>query len=348
MATRFIAALKKEVLQRKDYLKNEQVQTIYFGGGTPSVLSPNELNDILNFLSVEFEISKDAEITFEANPDDLSSDYLNEIFELNINRLSVGIQSFDDGLLKTLNRRHNSKQAIEIVENAAKTGFTNISADLIYGLPGLTTRKWNGSLSMIYKLPVQHLSAYHLTYHKGTPFYTWLKKGTLKPINEQESVRQFEILIDSATKNGFEQYEISNFAKDKLYSKHNSAYWKNIKYLGLGPSAHSYDGDTRSWNIAHTEGYIKALENNLPFSEQELLTINNKFNEYILTGIRTKWGISLKETENKFGIEKMEYLLAQSKKYIASGFIQIENGVVTLTSKGIFISDDILANLMFI
>ncbi len=191
-------------------------------------------------------------------------------------------------------------------------------------------------------------SAYHLTYHEGTPFYTWLKKGTLKAINESESIRQFETLIDSAIEHGFEQYEISNFAKNQLYSKHNSAYWKNIKYLGLGPSAHSYDGNSRSWNLAHTEGYINAIENNLSFSEKEILTENDKFNEYVLTGIRTQWGISLEEMKNKFGNEKTNYFLAQLKKYDNSGFIQMKNRVVTLTRKGIFISDDIMANFMFI
>ena len=348
LTSHFILALKSEVAQRKNYLGDDKVKTIYFGGGTPSILTPNELKEILDLLYIEFQISDDVEITFEANPDDLSSTYLAEIFNLGINRLSIGIQSFDNELLKLMNRRHNAGQAVEVVENAAKSGFRNISADLIYGLPGLTTQKWKQSLSTIYKLPVQHLSAYHLTYHKGTPFYTWVKKGTLKALKESESVRQFEILLDSASGNGFEQYEISNFAKNELYSKHNSSYWKNLKYLGLGPSAHSYNGNLRSWNISHTEGYIKALKSGLSFSEQEILTENDKFNEYVLTGIRTKWGISLKEIEDKFGLNKKEYVLKQIKTYNKFNLIRIENGIVTLTRKGIFVSDDIMSNLMFI
>lgn len=348
LTSRFINALKKEAVLRKEYLAGEQVETIYFGGGTPSVLTSKELREILDLLSKNFEISNGVEITFESNPDDLTAEYLEEIFNIGINRLSVGIQSFDNELLKKMNRRHDSGQAIKVIENATKTGFRNISADLIYGLPGLTSKKWKESLSLMYSLPVQHLSAYHLTYHKGTPFYTWLKKGTLKALDETESIRQFEILLDTTKDNGYEQYEISNFAKNNLYSKHNSAYWKNKKYLGLGPSAHSYNGDSRSWNIAHTEGYIKATENGQPFSEKEILTENNKFNEYILTGIRTKWGISLEEIESKFGTEKMEYVVNQIKSFRKLNLIHLENGIVTLTRKGIFISDDIMANFMFI
>ncbi len=348
LTSRFIKALKTETVQRKNYLGNELLETIYFGGGTPSVLTPIELKEILDSLSGEFEISTDAEITFEANPDDLTVEYLKEILDFGINRLSIGIQSFDDKLLKAMNRRHNAGQAFKVIEDALTAGFKNISADLIYGLPGLTTQKWKESLSAIYNLPVQHLSAYHLTYHKGTPFYTWLKKGTLKSLDEAESIRQFEILLDTTEENGFEQYEISNFAKNNLYSKHNSSYWKNIKYLGLGPSAHSYNGDSRSWNIAHTEGYIKAIENSHTFSEQEILTENDKLNEYILTGIRTKWGISLKEIEDEFGTERMESIHKLIKKFSKLNLIREENGIITLTRKGIFVSDDIMANLMFI
>jgi oxygen-independent coproporphyrinogen-3 oxidase len=348
LTSRFISALRNEAKTRNNYLKNEQVKTIYFGGGTPSVLTPNELSEILAFLSDEFNIIDNAEITFEANPDDLTPDYLNAIFNLGINRLSIGIQSFDEDLLKSLNRRHNSKQAIEVVKNAAKTGFKNLSADLIYGLPGLTSKKWGDSLALIYELPVQHLSAYHLTYHEGTPFYTWLKKGTLKELNESESIKQFKKLIKSANENGFEQYEISNFAKEGLYSKHNSSYWKNIKYLGLGPSAHSYNGDSRRWNISHTEGYILAVESGKPFAEEEVLTMNDKFNEFILTGIRTKWGVSLDDMKENFGMQKVEYFLDQLQKFEKADLVQLENGIVTLTQQGIFVSDDIMSNLMYI
>ena len=348
LSCRFISALKMEAKTRNNYLKNEQVKNSYFGGGTPSVLKPKELSEILAFLSDEFNIIDNAEITFEANPDDLTPDYLKAIFNNGINRLSIGIQSFDDDLLKSLNRRHNSKQALEVVMNAAKAGFKNISADLIYGLPGLTSKKWGDSLALLYELPVQHLSAYHLTYHEGTPFYTWLKKGTLKELNESESIKQFKKLIKSANENGFEQYEISNFAKEGLYSKHNSSYWKNIKYLGLGPSAHSYNGDSRRWNISHTEGYIVAVESGKPFAEEEVLTMNEKFNEFILIGNRTKWGVLIDDIEEYFGKEKVDYFLNQLKKFKNADLVHLENGVVTLTQQGIFVSDDIMSNLMYI
>jgi oxygen-independent coproporphyrinogen III oxidase len=261
LSGKFIGALQKEIQQHKDYFDGEKIETIYFGGGTPSVLNEEELQQIMFFLHNYFEIIPDAEITFESNPDDLISDYLEMLFKVGINRLSIGIQSFQDEHLKRMNRRHNVQQAVQSVENAVKTGFQNISLDLIYGLPELTNQQWNDALHQIFTLPFQHLSAYHLTYHQGTPFYTWLKKGTLKEITETESIDQFNTLIDTAEKYGFEQYEISNFAKNQLYSKHNSSYWSGKKYLGLGPSAHSFNGKTRQWNIAHLESYIKAVEN---------------------------------------------------------------------------------------
>jgi len=228
---KFILALQREILQRKNYLDNEIVETIYFGGGTPSVLKESELTGILDFLYLYFKVSPSVEITFEANPDDLSIEYLNQIYKAGVRRLSIGIQSFQDEFLKKMNRRHDANQAIEVVENAAKIGFNDISVDLIYGLPGLSREQWLHDLNQIFKLPVQHLSAYHLTYHKGTAFYTWLKKGTLKALKEKDSILQFQSLIEMAKENGFEQYEISNFAKDRKYSKHNSSYWKGVKYL---------------------------------------------------------------------------------------------------------------------
>ncbi|HSM49598.1 MAG TPA: radical SAM family heme chaperone HemW, partial [Draconibacterium sp.] len=263
LTPKYIDALITEIVQRKNYLENEPVETIYFGGGTPSVLTRNEIVEILNTLHRHFTISPNVEITFEANPDDFSGDYLKEIYQAGIRRLSIGIQSFQNEILQKMNRRHDAAQAIEAVENAAKTGFNDISADLIYGLPGLTHNQWKADLKRVFELPVQHLSAYHLTYHEGTAFYTWLKKGTLKELKEAESVSQFQILNEMAKENGFEQYEISNFAKNGKYSKHNSAYWLGVKYLGLGPSAHSFNSISRRWNVAHIESYIKALESGL-------------------------------------------------------------------------------------
>lgn len=344
----FIFALQGEIIQRKNYLENESVDTIYFGGGTPSVLNECEITGILDFLRAHFKVSPTAEITFEANPDDLSIEYLNEIFNAGVRRLSVGIQSFQNEFLKKMNRRHNSNQAIEAVENAAKIGFNDISVDLIYGLPGLNRDEWEADLKQVFKLPVQHISAYHLTYHKGTPFYTWLKKGTLKALKEEESILQFQILIQMAKENGFEQYEISNFAKDGKYSKHNSSYWKGVKYLGLGPSAHSFNGISRSWNVSHIESYIKAIKVGFPYSEEEILSENNKYNEFVLTRIRTIWGVSSDDLKKRFGTEKATYFQQNIDRYINTGFVKLHSGIYNLTENGMFVSDEIMANLMFI
>jgi oxygen-independent coproporphyrinogen III oxidase len=344
----FLEALKKEALSRKDFLDGGNIDTIYFGGGTPSVLTEKQLEFILNFLARYFQISIDAEITFEANPDDLTTEYLQSLKKLGINRLSIGIQSFQDEHLKKMNRRHNAPQGKAAIENAWAAGFKNISADLIYGLPGLTGKQWKESLNEIFYLPVSHLSAYHLTYHEGTPFFTWLKKGTLKELDETESVEQFHLLLDEAGNSGFEQYEISNFARNEMYSKHNMAYWTGEKYLGLGPSAHSYNGLSRRWNVAHVESYIAGIEKNKRHFEEELLNEKDRFNEYILTRIRTKWGISLIEMEERFGKERAAMLGKQAVKYIQTGNMTLRNGFLTLTRRGLFISDDLMAAFMII
>jgi len=348
LTKKFIKALENEIVQRKNYLDNELVETIYFGGGTPSVLNETELTEILKFLNLHFNVSSTAEITFEANPDDLSVEYLHEIYHTGVRRLSIGIQSFQNEFLQKMNRRHDANQAIQAVENAAKTGFNDISVDLIYGLPGLARDQWKADLNQVFQLPVQHLSAYHLTYHKGTPFYTWLKKGTLKALNENESIWQFQTLIQISKKNDFEQYEISNFAKDRKYSKHNSSYWNGVKYIGLGPSAHSFNGISRSWNVSHIESYIKAVTAGLPYSEEEILSESNKYNEYILTRIRTIWGVSIEQLKTEFGTEKAIYFQQNIEKYIALDLVKQQSGIYTLTENGMFVSDEIMANLMFI
>ena len=344
----FIGALKNEAKVRKNYLNDETVETIYFGGGTPSVLTAPEIAEILAVLNDEFKVNSDAEITFEANPDDLSDDYLKALKREGINRLSIGIQAFQNRHLEKMNRRHNAAQAVEAIENAAKNGFSNLSADLIYGLPDLTPKEWEESLNQMFSLPVKHLSAYHLTYHEGTAFYTWLKKGTLKELKEAESVAQFNTLVDLSIANGFEHYEISNLAKDQLYSRHNTAYWMGTKYLGLGPSAHSYDGVSRRWNDSSVEAYIKAQANNQTYFEEEKLSENDQYNEYILTRIRTKWGVSEKELEQRFGSEKANYFSRQLARYNNTGVLQINNEIITLTRKGLFVSDEIMADLMII
>ncbi|MFW6246136.1 MAG: radical SAM family heme chaperone HemW [Tangfeifania sp.] len=348
LTSQFINTLKKEILLRKDFTEGEKIETIYFGGGTPSVLKKEELEEILHFLKSEFSVLPDAEITFEANPDDLTPGYLNAIFEAGVNRLSIGIQSFQDKYLKKMNRRHSAKQAVYSVLNAEKTGFRNISADLIYGLPNLTIKEWRQSLNEVFQLPVNHLSAYHLTYHEGTPFYTWLKKGTLKELSEQQSVEQFNVLIDKCREAGFEQYEISNFARNQEYSKHNTAYWTGQIYLGLGPSAHSFNGLVRTWNVAHVESYIKAIEKGSSFFQQEVLSETDRYNEYILTHIRTKWGVSADYIQENFCEEKAALFRKEIEKYLQNNKLKIQNGNFVLTREGLFVSDDIMANLMIV
>jgi len=344
----FVSSLINEIKQRNNFLNNQTVSTLYFGGGTPSVLKEKEIQVIFEQLRSNFNMEKDAEITFEANPDDLNSTYLKMLKRNGINRLSIGIQSFQEEHLKRMNRRHSAEQSVASVIEAVNAGFKNISIDLIYGLPKLSDEQWKESLQKCFELPVDHLSAYHLTYHEGTPFYTWLKKGTLKELKETASVKQFNILMDMAGKANFEHYEISNFAKNQMYSRHNSSYWKGITYLGLGPSSHSFNGKIRCWNVAHLETYLKAMAKNTKYWEEEVLTENDKFNEYIITRIRTKWGISLPEIERLFGPEKALFLKENLRKYINSGKITGNKENYKLSKEGLFVSDGIIAGLMII
>lgn len=337
-----------EIEKRISYLGDQEVNTIYFGGGTPSVLQEREVREILKELYSRFKISDEIEISFEANPDDLTREYLQMLKRSGVNRLSVGIQSFSDELLVKMNRRHSAKQAVQCIEEAYDMGFENISTDLIYGLPGMDRKEWERNLQMMLNLPIQHLSAYHLTYHEGTAFYTWLKKGTLRAVDEGESVEQFEILIDQTEKMGFEQYEISNFARNKKYSRHNSSYWMGKDYLGLGPSAHSFNGNSRQWNVSHVEAYIKALENDQGYYEIEELDMKAKYNEYILTGIRTIWGISIQLIHERFGENFGSYFEEHIETFKEQGLLRISNGIVQLSRKGQFVSDDIMTELMMV
>ncbi len=342
----FLEALRLEINSRKDYLKGEPVETIYFGGGTPSVLNEKQISDILFNINKHYSVKDSAEITLEANPDDLTNDYLQELRNTGINRLSIGVQSFNDELLKRMNRRHDSKQAKESLTKAYELGFTNISADLIYGLPGLDSSQWRHDLKEMFLLPIVHLSAYHLTYHQGTPFYTWLKKGTLKELSETDSITQFNTLLDESVVAGFEHYELSNFARNNMYSQHNKAYWFGKSYLGLGPSAHSFDGNSRRWNVAHLEAYINGINKNSPFFEEEHLTGDNKFNEFILTRIRTKWGISLKEIEDMFGVDAAKDVKLKADKLVNEYKMVFENDRYSFTRDGLFISDSLMTEFI--
>ncbi len=341
----FVKALKKEISLRKMFLNEDTVETIYFGGGTPSLLSINEIDKILNEINKSYQILDNPEITFEANPEDLSAEYLVGLKSLGVNRLSIGVQSFNDKDLIFLNRTHNSSKSKKVVEKAFSLGFDNISIDLIYGLPNLSLVDWRSSLQTAFQLPIKHLSSYHLTYEEGTLLYKRLKQGRLKPLKEDESIHQFELLIEYTKQELFSHYEISNFALDTYYSKHNLSYWQQKKYLGLGPSAHSYNGLQREWNISNLNKYIEGMLFGSRVFDKEFLSSVDLANEYLITNLRTKWGINTQWYKDKFDKNNYTYLMEQSIDLVKKGLLSLEDNTLKLTTKGVFVSDFILEKL---
>lgn len=342
---RFVDALRTELTSRVSYLKNDPLETIYFGGGTPSLLSTEHLSSIFDSIQRHWNISNCKEITLEANPDDLSKEKLGELSELPINRLSMGIQSFNDNELKILRRRHSAQQAIDAVKRAQKY-FSNISIDLMYGLPEQTISSWQNTISEALALNIQHVSAYHLTYEEGTLLERKIREGRISPIIEEESVAMYHLLQNMLHEKGIEQYEISNFAIPGFYSRHNSSYWKGINYLGIGPSAHSFDGDSRQWNIANTLLYITGIEQGTPHFEKEVLSETDKYNEMIMISLRTTDGISLERIDQAFGTNAKKELIKQSTRFIEAGIMLFEENHIRLSSDGLFLSDGIIADLM--
>jgi len=345
---RLLEGLRKELESRASELATEEINTIYLGGGTPSVLLIDELKEILQTIRQNYLVSPEAEITMEANPDDLSQAILSAIREIGFNRLSMGVQSFSESDLKLMNRRHGVMQAIQSVKWAKKAGFSNISIDLIYGLPNQTLEEWERNIRIAVELDVQHISAYNLTYHEGTVFYDRLKKGILKELPDELSLQQFEMLISILKEAGFEHYEISNFCKPGMYSQHNSSYWKSKKYLGIGPSAHSFDIQTRRWNVSSVSGYLDGIENNKPYSESEILTEQDRYNDYIITGLRTIWGISGELIRTEFSDHYLAHFQKIREKYLTSGQVTETSGKTCLSPEGLFISDQILADFMVV
>jgi len=345
----FLDALIKEIELRDNYLDNEPVETIYFGGGTPSILKISEINLVTDKISDKFSLTGNPEITFEANPDDLNSRYLYELKNSTlINRLSIGTQSFNDADLKLMNRRHNSLQALQSVKDAHKAGFSNISIDLIYGIPGMSASKWETNIRQAINLGVQHISAYHLTFETGTLFYKYLNEGKLIRLSEDESLKQYETLTDLTRKNKFIHYEISNFAKEGYYSIHNSNYWKQKKYMGIGPSAHSYNLISRQWNVADNKKYIDGINKGIPSVKKETPGTKARFNEYLLTSLRTLWGTDMKYIEETFGKEYSDYVSARILKFLSAGTMIQDKSVLRLTNRGKFISDYIISELVII
>ena len=342
----YLQAAKKELQQQQDYLNGEQVQTIYFGGGTPSLLEPAEIQSVIDTIRQLHSVAGNPEITLEANPDDLTQAYIEQLAQTSVNRLSIGIQSFDDEMLRLMNRCHTAQQAINAVRNCQQAGFGNISVDLIYGLPRMTADDCQRQLDNVARLNVQHLSAYHLSYEEGTAFSLKLKQQKLKEVSEDESLEQFEILTNWAKTTGFEHYEISNFAKPGFRSRHNSSYWDRTIYLGIGPAAHSYNRTTRSWNTANTAAYIKGIESGSCVSEEEQLTPSDIFNDYVITALRTSSGIDMDYLESEQPRKMVDYLKYQAESFVTSGKLEYVGNHLKLTHDGIFVSDEIMEELI--
>lgn len=344
--TDYISALSTELEARRDYLGNEKISTIYIGGGTPSLLSVKQTEILLAQIHNYYSIEENCEISIELNPDDVNPEYLAGIKNININRISLGIQSWRDADLKLLNRRHNSAQAEYALRETLNAGFENVTIDLIYGIPGMSINEWSSNLDFSFSFDIKHLSAYHLTFERGTVFWKMLEKGSIKEVEEDESTALFNLLIEKSEKAGFLHYEISNFGKPGFFSKHNTNYWKQVNYLGIGPSAHSFNGYSRQWNISDVKGYIKSINSGKPFFEREELDNRTRFNEYIMTSLRTMWGIDLDYVEKLFEKEGYDYVVNLSGKFKDYGLMKKEGNYLILTNQGKMISDNIISEFM--
>ncbi|TXD53339.1 radical SAM family heme chaperone HemW [Polaribacter sp. IC066] len=342
-----ISAIVKEIEIRKTELDNVIIETIYFGGGTPSVLSTKEIKTLIDAVYKNHTVVAHPEITLEANPDDLSEEKIIELANSPINRLSIGVQSFFEHDLKLMNRAHNSKEAKESISLATRY-FDNISVDLIYGVPDCTNEQWRENIQTALSFGVPHISSYALTVEPKTALATFIKKGIIKNVDDEKAEEQFLILIDELEKAAFVHYETSNFGKEGFFSKNNSSYWLGKSYLGIGPSAHSFDGERRSWNVRSNAKYIKSIQQNQLPIERETLSTTDRYNEYIMTGLRTIWGVSLERIQNDFGATYLKYLEKQAKKYIEQGLLCLENGILKTTHKGKFLSDGIASDLFIL
>ena len=338
----YVNAVCEELRMRKDFI-SEPIETMYFGGGTPSLLSVEELNEIFTAIRTNFVVQPQAEVSFECNPDDITEDYCNALRNLGVNRLSIGIQSFFDDDLRTLNRRHSAEAARNAIKVVQKTGFQNITVDLIYGLPNMTLERWKQNLAEVEKLNVQHLSAYSLMVEQHTALNTFVRRGTIQLPTEESVLEQFNYLIDWSEQTGFEQYEISNFARNGMYSRHNSSYWTGEPYLGVGPSAHSFDGEKRYWNIAHNAKYIASIKQGIIPCETETLSLRDKYNELIMTGLRTKQGVCCDTVKTLFP-EYFPVFEQHKNSYLARQLLQEQNGRISLTHNGIMLSDVIMSD----
>ena len=341
-----VQSLCRELELRKSEL-TETVETIYFGGGTPSLLTAEELDLLLECVDTNYSIIDSPEITLEANPDDLTPEKIRELSDSKVNRLSIGIQSFFEEDLKMMNRAHNVKEALECIKNAIPQ-FKNISVDLIYGIPGMARDRWLENIRTAISLGVPHLSCYALTIEPKTALDNFIKKGLMAPMDDALAQEHYTILIEETEKMGFINYEFSNFGKEGYQSQNNMAYWRGKSYLGIGPSAHSYDGTVRSWNVNNNTKYIKSIEKNQLPLEREVLSEKDKYNEYIMTRLRTQWGVSLREVDENFGRDYRKYLMTQAQRSIENELLSLENNILTITKKGKFLCDGIAADLFLV
>ena len=342
-----VLALAKEIRLRKSESANEEVETIYFGGGTPSVLTSAEIDFLISEVYQNYSVIENPEITLEANPDDLSTERIVALSKSKVNRLSIGIQSFFEDDLKMMNRAHNSAEAQKCLSEASKY-FDNISIDLIYGVPGMTNEKWQLNIEKALSFGIPHISSYALTVEPKTALKKLIQTGKVAEPNDEVAQEHFIILVDTLTANGFVHYELSNFGKENYFSKNNSAYWLGKKYIGIGPSAHSYDGISRSWNVANNPMYLKAIAiDELP-NEIETLSQSDRYNEYIMTGLRTIWGVSISRIQLEFGLTFSDYLMKQADKFLKDGLLEIENDILKPTKKGKFLTDGIASDLFML
>ena len=344
----YVSAVIREMQLRQEYIGGEPLDTIYFGGGTPSQLQQADFERIFKAIDCLFNISSCKEITLEVNPDDMTPEYVASLRNLPFNRVSMGVQSFKEKDLHFLNRRHDREQALRAVELCKENGIPNISIDLIYGLPGQTLEEWQENLDDAIHLEIPHISAYHLIYEEGTALYKLMEAGKVAPIEEELSVTLFSTLINRLAEAGYLHYEISNFARPGYFSQHNSSYWTGKKYIGIGPSAHSYDGESRQWNISSLPHYLEGIRTGIPNIEIEKLDINTKYNDFIITGLRTMWGIRTSDIREQFGEEKQAYLERQAATYLHQGLLIYENDTLTLSKEGILISDGIMSDLLWV
>jgi oxygen-independent coproporphyrinogen-3 oxidase len=342
-----VLAIANELKLRKTEFENEIIETIYFGGGTPSVLELDEINFLIRTVYENYSVSETSEITLEVNPDDLTEERIIEFSQTKINRLSIGIQSFFEDDLKLMNRAHNSEEAKKCLEIATQY-FDNISLDLIYGIPGMTNDIWKKNIEIALSFGIPHISSYALTVEPKTALQKLIHTGKIEKPNDDVAQEHFSILVELLEANDFIHYELSNFGKENYFSKNNSSYWLGKKYIGIGPSAHSYDGISRSWNVSNNSLYIKALQENQLPNEVEILSITDRYNEYVMTGLRTIWGVSLDKIKIEFGSIYADYLMKQVQKFLNDDLVFIDENVLKPTKKGKFLTDGIASDLFML